>query len=98
MTDSVTRAAALLQEHRNSIDRLDAILIYTLGERFARTQAVGKLKAEHDLPPSDPVREAAQIERLEDLAVRANLDPDFAKKFLGFVIDEVIRHHKKHKE
>jgi chorismate mutase len=29
---------------------------------------VGKLKAEHDLPPSDPAREAAQIARLEDLA------------------------------
>ena len=98
MTDATTRAATLLKEHRHSIDRLDAILVYTLGERFKHTQAVGKLKAEHDLPPSDPTREAAQIERLEDLARWADLDPEFAKKFLGFIIDEVIRHHKKHKE
>ncbi|WP_432449066.1 chorismate mutase [Aliiroseovarius marinus] len=98
MTDATTRAADLLKEHRESIDRLDAILVYTLGERFKHTQAVGKLKAEHALPPSDPAREAKQIERLEDLATRANLDPDFAKKFLNFVIDEVIRHHKKHQE
>ena len=97
MTDDVTRAADLLQEHRDSIDRLDAILVYTLGERFKHTQAVGKLKAEHDLPPSDPTREAAQIERLEDLANRANLDPIFAKDFLNFVIREVIQHHKKQK-
>jgi chorismate mutase len=96
MTDATARAAALLKEHRESIDRLDAILVYTLGERFKHTQAVGKLKAEHDLPPSDPAREAAQIERLEDLAIRADLDPDFAKKFLRFVIDEVIRHHEQH--
>ncbi|MCK8465034.1 chorismate mutase [Aliiroseovarius sp. S1339] len=98
MTDAATRAAELLNDHRQSIDRLDAILVYTLGERFKHTQAVGKLKAEHDLPPSDPTREAQQIERLEDLARRANLDPEFAKKFLNFVIDEVIRHHKKHQE
>ena len=64
MTDSVKLAAEVLKEHRASIDRLDAILVYTLGERFKHTQAVGKLKAEHDLPPSDPNREADQIARL----------------------------------
>jgi chorismate mutase len=98
MTDAVSRAAELLKEHRESIDRLDAILVYTLGERFKHTQAVGALKAEHDLPPSDPAREEKQIARLEDLADRANLDPDFAKAFLNFIIGEVIRHHKKHQE
>ncbi|NPD19337.1 chorismate mutase [Alterinioella nitratireducens] len=96
MTDAATRAAALLKDHRESIDRLDAILVYTLGERFKHTQAVGRLKAEHALPPSDPAREEAQIERLEDLARRADLDPEFAKKFLNFIIAEVIRHHQRH--
>ena len=98
MTDATIRAADLLKDHRESIDRLDAILIYTLGERFKHTQAVGKLKAAYDLPPSDPTREAAQIARLEDLAKRADLDPEFAKKFLNFVIAEVIQHHKSHQE
>jgi len=96
LTDQSTRAAALLKEHRESIDRLDAILVYTLGERFKHTQAVGRLKAEHDLPPSDLAREAAQIARLEDLAHQADLDPEFAKKFLNFIIAEVIRHHQQH--
>jgi chorismate mutase len=96
LTDHAARAAQLLREHRESIDRLDAILVYTLGERFKHTQAVGRLKAEHDLPPSDPDREAAQIARLEDLADRADLDPEFAKKFLNFIIAEVIQHHKRH--
>ena len=96
MTDTTTRAADILHEHRNSIDRLDAILVYTLGERFKHTQAVGKLKATHDLPPSDPSREADQIARLEDLAKEADLDPEFAKKFLNFIIAEVIQHHKSH--
>lgn len=94
MTDTVTKAADILKDHRSSIDRLDAILVYTLGERFKHTQAVGILKAENDLPPSDPDREATQIERLEDLAKRADLDPDFAKSFLNFIIREVIQNHK----
>lgn len=98
MTDDVTRAAEVLKEHRESIDRLDAILVYTLGERFKHTQAVGKLKAQHALPPSDPNREAAQIARLEDLATRADLDPEFAKSFLNFIIREVIHHHEKHQK
>jgi len=96
MSDNITRAADLLAEHRDSIDRLDAILVYTLGERFKHTQAVGKLKAEHALPPSDPAREAEQIARLKDLARRADLDPEFAEKFLNFIIQEVIHHHEKH--
>ncbi|RYH03990.1 chorismate mutase [Salipiger sp. IMCC34102] len=98
MTDDTTaRAAEVLKDHRASIDRLDAILVYTLGERFKHTQAVGRLKAEHDLPPSDPAREEAQIARLTDLAKRADLDPEFAKKFLNFIIQEVIHHHEQHK-
>lgn len=99
MTDTpettTARAAAILREHRESIDRLDAILVYTLAERFKHTQAVGRLKAQHDLPPSDPAREARQIERLERLALEADLDPEFAKKFLTFIISEVIRHHER---
>ena len=96
MTDDTTaRAARLLAEHRDSIDRLDAILLYTLAERFKQTQAVGRLKAEHALPPSDTAREADQIARLERLAAEADLDPEFAKKFLNFIISEVIRHHER---
>ena len=96
MIDPVFKAQELLKEHRASIDRLDAILVYTLAERFAHTQAVGKLKAQHDLPPSDPAREANQIARLETLSAEADLDPEFAKKFLNFIIQEVIQHHKQH--
>ena len=96
MSDTVTRAAEILRDHRESIDRLDAILVFTLAERFKHTQAVGRLKAEHELPPSDPAREARQIERLEKLSQEADLDPDFAKKFLNFIIQEVIQHHKLH--
>ncbi len=95
MTDDTTRAQALLKELRRSIDNLDAILVHALAERFRCTQEVGRLKAAHGLPPADPAREAAQIARLERLAVESGLDPEFAKKFMRFIVDEVIHHHQK---
>jgi chorismate mutase len=78
---------------RASIDNIDAALIHILAERFKCTQAVGVYKAEHGLPPADPTREAQQIGRLRSLAQNARLDPDFAEKFLNFIVSEVIRHH-----
>jgi chorismate mutase len=79
---------------RSSIDNLDAALVHLLAERFRCTQQVGRLKAAHHLPPADPAREASQIERLRRLAGEAHLDPAFAEKFLNFIIEEVVRHHK----
>jgi chorismate mutase len=82
-----------LQRLRDSIDNIDAALIHLLAERFKCTKAVGELKAAHGLPPADPAREAQQIARLRALARTAKLDPDFAEKFLNFIVKEVIRHH-----
>jgi chorismate mutase len=82
-----------LRDMRDSIDNIDAAIIHMLAERFRCTRAVGKLKAQHGLPPSDPGREAEQVNRLRQLAAVSKLDPDFAEKFLAFVIREVIRHH-----
>lgn len=78
---------------RDSIDNIDAALIYLLAERFKCTQQVGRLKASLGLPASDPAREKQQVARLRALAEGAKLDPEFAEKFLGFVVREVIRHH-----
>ena len=78
---------------RASIDNMDAALVHLLAERFKITQQVGLLKAEHGLPPADPAREAQQIARLRSLAEQAKLDPEFAEKFLSFVVAEVVRHH-----
>ncbi|MCI6584510.1 MAG: chorismate mutase [Mobiluncus porci] len=82
-----------LKEYRATIDNIDAALVHLLAERFRCTQKVGELKARLDLPPADPKREERQVERLQALAEESGLDPDFAKKFLRFIVDEVIRHH-----
>lgn len=84
---------ARLLELRGSIDNLDAALVHLLAERFKVTRQVGELKARGGLPPADADREQRQIERLRALAVDAQLDPEFAEKFLTFIVTEVVRHH-----
>jgi len=88
-------AEQLLLRYRASIDNIDAALVHMLAERFRCTQEVGRLKAEHGMPPADPAREARQIDRLRSLAEEAHLDPEFAEKWFNFVVAEVIRHHAK---
>ncbi|MEH3120905.1 MAG: chorismate mutase [Sphingomonas phyllosphaerae] len=88
MTDDV------LKGYRKSIDNIDAALVCLLAERFKITQAVGTYKAQTGLPAADPGREEAQIARLRQLSEDAELDPEFSEKFLRFIIDEVIRHHR----
>jgi chorismate mutase len=87
-----------LQSYRESIDNIDASIIYMLAERFKITKAVGEHKALIGLPASDPMREKRQIQRLRRLSTDAKLDPEFSAKFLRFIIEEVIRHHQQIKD
>lgn len=100
MTDTKDQidAAAILKTLRKSIDNLDAALILLLAERFKLTMSVGQLKKQHHLPPGDAAREEAMIARLRHMATEAELDPDFAEKFIRFVIREVIHHHERIKQ
>ncbi len=91
--EGVDPARAELLRLRSSIDNIDAALVHMLAERFRCTQDVGRLKAAHNLPASDPEREKRQIHRLRELAEIAQLDPEFAEKWFNFVVAEVIQHH-----
>ena len=86
---------AELAAARASIDNLDAALVHLLAERIRITRAVGELKAAKGLPPADPGREEQQIKRLRELAKDSGLDPEFAEKFLQFIVTEVVRHHER---
>ncbi len=88
-------ARAELLRLRGSIDNMDSALVHLLAERFKVTKRVGELKAAAGLPAADPEREAEQIARLRALAVDADLDPEFAEKFLTFIVTEVVRHHER---
>ncbi|MFI1012257.1 chorismate mutase [Streptomyces sp. NPDC020965] len=92
-SDIDANVRAELDRLRGSIDNIDAAVVHMLAERFKCTQQVGRLKAQHKLPPADAEREARQIARLRQLAESARLDPAFAEKLLTFIIAEVIRHH-----
>jgi chorismate mutase len=94
MTVAGPQDDAQLRAYRASIDNIDAALVHLLAERFKVTQAVGRYKADVGLPPADPVREAQQVARLRALAEESGLDPVFSEKFLRFIVDEVIHHHR----
>jgi chorismate mutase len=97
MTHTDETRGAKLAEYRQSIDNIDAALVFLLAERFKVTQKVGRYKATEGLAAADPMREAQQITRLKELALAAQLDPAFSEKFLRFIIEEVIRHHEQQK-
>jgi chorismate mutase len=80
-----------LQDIRDSIDNIDGSIVHMLAERFRCTKKVGVLKAQHNLPRSDP--EGAANHPSPSPCFAAKLDPEFSKTFLAFVIREVIRHH-----
>ena len=84
-----------LAAFRRSIDKVDTELVRLLAERFRITHDIGVYKAANDMPPVDLPRQHAQVDGLRRLALAEGLDPDFCEKFVHFVMDEVIRNHKR---
>ncbi|MDO4665033.1 MAG: chorismate mutase [Actinomycetaceae bacterium] len=93
-----TDIPAELAEARKTIDNIDAALVHMLAERFRCTEKVGVIKAKYDLPPADLDREKRQVARLQQFAADSGLDPEFEKKFLRFIVDEVLHHHERIRE
>ena len=87
-----------LEDCRESIDRLDSILTYTLGERFKKTNEIGKIKAKNNLPSTDKNRELKQLKRILKIAKEINLDTVFAKKIFSIIVSEVKNNHNKMKK
>ena len=82
-----------LDDLRKSIDNIDNAIVAMFAERFKVTNKVGHLKAAHQLPAKDPVREASQYKRVHELALQYGLDPEFAESYLSAVIARVVRNH-----
>jgi chorismate mutase len=78
---------------RDEIDQIDEKLVILLARRFALTSEIGRIKKQHQLPASDPTREATQMARIASIAEQHNLDPSVAQKILRTIIDEVVSQH-----
>ncbi|MFA7567678.1 MAG: chorismate mutase [Alkalispirochaeta sp.] len=78
---------------REEIDRLDAALVYILGQRFACTERIGCIKQQRDLPAYDGEREAAQKERLNSLAEDAGLSPSVVTAVFETIMATVKERH-----
>ncbi|TPW35693.1 chorismate mutase [Oecophyllibacter saccharovorans] len=83
-----------LTQLRASIDNIDAALIYMLAERFRCTDTVGRLKALHQLPPTDLERENQQLTRLHQIALQAGLPPALADRFFRCIVESVVTRHR----
>lgn len=79
---------------RATIDDVDARIVELLAQRFAATDAVGRLKAAGGLQAVDEARERQQQQRFAELAVRHGLDDAMVQRLFRLVIDEVVGRHR----
>lgn len=78
---------------REQIDRVDQGLVLLLANRFALTQRVGLLKAEHNLSSFDPERENRKLETIRNLCEEHGVDPTLVADILARVMREVVKNH-----
>ncbi len=88
----------LLKNERSTIDRLDAIIVTALIERFSVTKRIGIIKAEHNLEPRDGEREKKQVKTLEKLIEDSDLDKEFIVNLMKLITTESKKKHEQIKK
>ena len=88
----------LLKNERSTIDRLDAIIINALIERFSVTKRIGLIKAEHNIEPHDGKREKIQLAKLEKLIENSDLDKTFIINLMKLITTESKKKHEQIKK
>ena len=88
----------LLKNERSTIDRLDAIIINALIERFSVTQRIGLIKAENNIEPHDEEREKEQVKTLEKLIGDSDLDKEFIVNLMNLITTESKKKHEQIKK
>ena len=76
---------------RQQLNSLDEWIIRLLGRRFETCAAIGRYKREHGIPMMQPARVAEVKERCARVAAEHGVDPDFARRIFGMIIDEACR-------
>ena len=88
----------LLKNERSTIDRLDAIIINALIERFSVTKRIGLIKAERNIKPHDGKREKTQLAKLERLIENSDLDKTFIINLMKLITTESKKKHEQIKK
>ena len=88
----------LLKNERSTIDRIDAIIINALIERFSVTKRIGLIKAEHNIEPHDGKREQPQLAKLEKLIENSDLDKTFIINLMKLITTESKKKHEQLKK
>ena len=88
----------LLKNERSTIDRIDAIIINALIERFSVTKRIGLIKAEHDIETYDRDREKMQLKALEKLIEDSDVDREFIVKLMKLITKESKKKHEQIKK
>ncbi len=83
----------LLKNERGTIDRLDAIIINALIERFSVTMRIGLIKDEHNIETYDRNREKMQLKALEKLIEDSDVDREFIVKLMELITTESKKKH-----
>ena len=87
----------LLKNERSTIDRLDAIIMNALIERFSVTKRIGLIKAEN-IEPHDGEREQEQVKTLEKLIGDSDLDKEFIVNLMNLITTESKKKHEQIKK
>ena len=88
----------LLKNERSTIDRLDAIIVNALIERFSVTKRIGILKAENNIETYDSKREETQVKTLEKLIKDSDLDKKFIVNLMKLITTESKKNHEQIKK
>jgi chorismate mutase len=88
----------LLKSERSTIDRLDAIIVNALIERFSVTKRIGLLKAENNIETYDSEREETQVKTLEKLIKDSDLDKKFIVNLMKLITTESKKNHEQIKK
>lgn len=76
---------------RQQLNALDEEIVRLLARRFQVCRAVAHHKRDHGIPMMQPGRVAEVKERCARMAGDLGVDPEFARRLYGVIIDEACR-------
>lgn len=76
---------------RQQLNSLDEEIVRLLARRFQVCRAVAHHKRDHGIPMMQPGRVAEVKERCARMAGDLGMDPEFARRLFGMIIDEACR-------